>query len=92
MAFGQGISTPSMFSLLSQAVGEEERGGALGVGQSLSALGRVLGPSAAGVLFQTAAGLPFFVGGGLLFRAPAFPRPFACGVRGLTAIRHGPAN
>jgi len=67
MAFGQGLTTPSLSSLLSQAVDEEERGGALGVGQSLSALGRVVGPSAAGLLFQSGAGLPFFVGGGLLF-------------------------
>ncbi len=65
-AIGSSITTPSLASLLSLTVGDEEQGGMLGLGQSLSALGRVLGPAAAGWLFEIGPGLPFQVGGGLM--------------------------
>lgn len=63
LAAGSGISTPSISSLLSRATRSTEQGHVLGVGQSLSALGRVLGPSMAGLLFERSIHAPFLVGG-----------------------------
>ena len=62
MACGTGITHPSLSSLLSRYVDPDEQGGSLGLGQSLAALGRVLGPSISGLLFQVYPGLPFWVG------------------------------
>lgn len=62
MACGTGITHPSLSSLLSRSVDPDEQGGALGLGQSLAALGRVLGPSVSGLLFQIYPGLPFWTG------------------------------
>lgn len=67
MAIGTGITNPSLMSLLSQSAERGERGSTLGLGQSFSALGRVLGPAVAGTLFQFSKGLPFWVGAGLMF-------------------------
>jgi DHA1 family tetracycline resistance protein-like MFS transporter len=62
MACGTGVTHPSLSSLLSRSVDPDEQGGALGLGQSLAALGRVLGPSVSGLLFQIYPGLPFWTG------------------------------
>lgn len=62
MACGTGITHPSLSSLLSRSVDMDEQGGTLGLGQSLAALGRVLGPSVSGLLFQLYPGLPFWTG------------------------------
>lgn len=59
LAVGAGLTNPSLPSLLSQAVERDAYGGILGLGQSLSALGRVVGPSAAGVIFEIDRALPF---------------------------------
>ena len=67
LATGSALANPSLTSLLSRAVGTDEQGGTLGLGQSLGALGRVVGPASAGFLFQTYRGLPFFFGSVLLF-------------------------
>jgi MFS family permease len=48
-AFGQGTSSPSVSSLISRQGGPGDQGRLLGVNQSLSALGRVLGPVGGGV-------------------------------------------
>ena len=66
MAIGSGISNPSLSSLLSQSVDDDEQGGVMGLGQSLSALGRVIGPAIAGFLFEMNHGLPFWVGAALM--------------------------
>lgn len=66
MAVGSGLVTPSLSSLLSRAVDGDEQGGVLGLGQGLSALGRVFGPSMAGLLFETSFNLPFFWSGSLV--------------------------
>ena len=51
LAFGFSIINPSLNSLISQNVGEDERGGMLGVTRSASTMARVLGPTWAGLLF-----------------------------------------
>jgi multidrug resistance protein len=52
LAFGQGMASPSMSSLISHEGGAGEQGRVLGVYQSLSALGRVAGPVIGGVALQ----------------------------------------
>ncbi|MFM8313247.1 MAG: MFS transporter, partial [Deltaproteobacteria bacterium] len=66
-AIGSGLTNPSFSSLLSQAVDRDEQGGVLGIGQSLAALGRVVGPSLAGVLFERGTAIPFWVGSVIVF-------------------------
>jgi len=52
LAFGFSIINPSLNSLISQNVGEDERGGMLGMTRSASTMARVLGPTWAGLLFS----------------------------------------
>jgi multidrug resistance protein len=65
IALGSAVTQPSASSLLSQAVGRDAFGGILGLGQSCSALGRVIGPTVAGVLFERSNVLPFWIGSAL---------------------------
>lgn len=41
---GIGLTNPSLSSLISKSAPEDQRGGVLGVYQSMSSLGRILGP------------------------------------------------
>lgn len=66
MAVGTGLTNPSQTSLLSQLVDETERGTVLGLGQSLAALGRFVGPGVAGWLFEQSTSRPFYVGAALM--------------------------
>lgn len=66
LAFGQGMTTPSVTGLLSRAVAPNQQGTALGIGQSMSALGRVVGPGLAGWLFEVGLRWPFWVGAALV--------------------------
>ena len=66
LAVGTGLSHSVLPSLLTQAAGRGGHGGILGLGNSFSALGRVLGPSFAGVLFELDPRYPFWVGGALM--------------------------
>lgn len=65
IALGSGVTQPSTSSLLSQSVDPHDFGGILGLGQSFSALGRIVGPLMAGTLFERAPSLPFWVGASL---------------------------
>ena len=67
MALGSGVLPPSIPSLLSQATDSDAFGGILGLGQSLSALGRVVGPVFAGALFEISQEVPFYLGAALMF-------------------------
>jgi multidrug resistance protein len=51
-AFGSGISSPAISSLISRAVGAEVQGGVLGAGQSAASLARVIGPACGGFCFD----------------------------------------
>jgi MFS family permease len=52
LALGSGMTTPSNQSILSKLAAGDQVGGVMGVGQSLSTLGRILGPLAGGAAFQ----------------------------------------
>lgn len=62
-ALGRGLSTPPLFALVSREAGAEAQGVTLGAQQSLSALGRVLGPVLGGLLFAyVGIAAPYFAG------------------------------
>src|SRR5690625_3364669 len=62
MAIGTGLTSPSLMSLLSQSSPPNVQGSILGVGQSASSLGRVIGPSVSSVLFELNYNLPAMTG------------------------------
>ena len=66
LAIGTGIYNPSQSSLVSRSAPADQQGGILGLNQSMSALGRVLGPALSGVLFEMNQGFPFFTAAALL--------------------------
>jgi predicted MFS family arabinose efflux permease len=54
VAFGQGIASPVLSSLISKAGGGQEHGEVLGLSQSVGSLSRILGPMWGGTLFDYA--------------------------------------
>jgi MFS family permease len=52
LATGSGINSPANNSLLSKLAPQDETGGVMGIGQSMSTLGRILGPVIGGLLFD----------------------------------------
>ncbi|MES2802762.1 MAG: MFS transporter [Bdellovibrionota bacterium] len=70
LSLGNGLTNPAILGSVSLLVPAEEQGVAMGTTQSLSALGRVIGPAVGGFLFQSAAkNSPFLLAGGLTFFA-----------------------
>jgi MFS family permease len=65
LAIGQGFSSPTLSTLLSRQVGGHDQGKTLGLGQSLGALARGIGPLGAGILFDSSIYLPYLAAGGL---------------------------
>ena len=61
LAAGQGLTSPMLSTLLSRAADEDEQGGTLGLGQSLAAAARAVGPLGAGWLFDRAMVAPYAV-------------------------------
>jgi MFS transporter, DHA1 family, tetracycline resistance protein len=71
LSVGAGINNPSIAGLLSRSSCAEEQGGIMGIAQSLSSLGRILGPAWGGYSFGAmGATWPFITGG--LFMTVAF--------------------
>jgi MFS family permease len=72
LATGSGINNPSNSSLLSKLAPSDETGGVMGIGQSMSTLGRILGPVVGGFLFDTmGAGSPYWLGAAVMATACA---------------------
>lgn len=67
LAIGSGINNPSNQSILSKLAPPAEVGGVLGVGQSMSTLGRILGPAVGGFLFDRfGTGSPYWFAAGTM--------------------------
>ena len=64
-AVGRGISQPPMMSLVSLASDEGSRGLVMGVFQSTASAARIVGPIAAGLLYDLGDSLPFQAAAGL---------------------------
>jgi MFS family permease len=77
-AVGRAVVQPSMLSLVSFAATPAERGIAMGTFQASASLARVVGPLAAGWLYDLAQPAPFLLAGSLLawvaLRARALPK------------------
>jgi MFS family permease len=72
IAFGHGTASPSLSTLISHQGGPGEQGRLLGVNQSLSALGRVVGPVWGGLaLAHVGLSAPFLSAAALAFAAAA---------------------
>lgn len=52
-AYGFSVISPSLSSLISLQVGDDEQGGIMGVSRSAATMARFLGPAWAGLLFET---------------------------------------
>jgi MFS transporter, DHA1 family, tetracycline resistance protein len=63
LAVGQGLLNPTLPTLLSRETNADEQGGILGLGQSLSAAARAVGPILGGVLFDWSLAAPYVAGG-----------------------------
>ena len=66
MGFFSGIWSPSLQSVLSRSVKGDEQGSTMGLNQSLSSLGRVIGPAFAGVLYELSRDVPFLLGAAIV--------------------------
>ncbi|MEY4669804.1 MAG: hypothetical protein RL518_2503 [Pseudomonadota bacterium] len=75
LAFGSGMFNPSMAGLVSLACPDDKQGLGLALNQSSQALGRIVGPTAAGALFAAATPAPFLAGTLLTAIALAILRP-----------------
>lgn len=53
IALGNGLSNPSILGAISNLTPDTEQGSTLGVTQSLSSLGRILGPALGGLIFHS---------------------------------------
>jgi MFS family permease len=63
IAFGNGLCTPTLPAFVSRRAGADAQGVTLGSLQSASALARVLGPAAGGVLYQALnPSAPYYIG------------------------------
>lgn len=77
VAFGTGLNWPSLTSLASQYAEFDAQGAVLGVMQSLSSLGRMLGAAWAGWIFGAfSPAAPFFVSAGIMSLAAALATLF----------------
>ncbi len=72
LAFGSGLFTPALTSLLSRSARAEDQGGTLGIGQSAAALGRIAGPiSATNAYDHVWIGAPYVGGAGIMLLGAA---------------------
>jgi MFS family permease len=70
LATGSAINNPSNSSLLSKLSPSDETGAVMGIGQSVSTLGRILGPVVGGYLFDAmGASSPYWLGSGVMLVA-----------------------
>jgi predicted MFS family arabinose efflux permease len=65
-AVGSGVMMPSLQSLATMTTADDLRGGVLGVYQSSTSLGIILGSALGGVLFAQSHTLPYLTGGAIL--------------------------
>lgn len=66
LALGNGFSNPALTASVSLLSSEDHQGGSMGVNQSLSALGRILGPASGGFVYkELGMSYPFLIASGI---------------------------
>jgi predicted MFS family arabinose efflux permease len=88
MSVGSGLVNPSLAALLSRMARKEDQGGTLGIGESASALGRIVGPEAGTFSYDHLSYAAPYVGGGVLMAVAA---AVAVTLRKAPAEDEGPA-
>ncbi len=87
IAFGQGISSPVLSSLISKASGGKGHGGVLGLSQSLGSLARILGPLWGGLMFDYGGpSAPYWTTAALMLGATFFGVSRSRQTAGATAV------
>jgi predicted MFS family arabinose efflux permease len=71
MSVGSALTNPTIASLLSRQAAREDQGGTLGVGESASALGRIIGPEAGTYSYANVSHATPYLGGGALMALAA---------------------
>jgi len=72
MSVGSGLTNPALAALLSRMSKKEDQGGTLGIGESASALGRILGPESATYTYDHVSfAFPYLAGAALMALAAA---------------------
>jgi DHA1 family tetracycline resistance protein-like MFS transporter len=70
LVIGIGLATPALNALIAAQAAQDERGAVMGISQSVSALGRVIGPMCAGAIFDVLGhGAPYGVAAALMLAA-----------------------
>mgnify|MGYP002622316167 CR=1 FL=1 len=72
LVIGIGLATPALNALIAGEAGDGERGAVMGLSQSASALGRVIGPLGAGALFDAFSPAAPFIAAALVILAALF--------------------
>jgi len=65
MSVGQALTNPSLSALLSRMAKKDDQGGTMGIGESASALGRIIGPESGTFSYVHVSTAAPYVGGGL---------------------------
>jgi DHA1 family tetracycline resistance protein-like MFS transporter len=76
LAVGRAISQPSLMSLTSLSAHPSQRGAVMGAFQSAASLARVMGPAAAGILYDQLRPAPFWLSAVLLLGLALLARGF----------------
>jgi predicted MFS family arabinose efflux permease len=66
MSVGQALTNPSLSAMLSRMARKDDQGGTMGIGESASALGRIVGPESGTFSYDHVSTAAPYVGGGLL--------------------------
>lgn len=67
LSVGSGLTSPSLSALLSRMAHADDQGGTLGIGESASALGRIIGPESGTFTYAHAGhAFPYVAGGALM--------------------------
>jgi predicted MFS family arabinose efflux permease len=71
MSVGNGFTQPALSALISKLARREDQGGTLGLGESASALGRIVGPISGTSSYAMFHAFPYLAGGALMALAAA---------------------
>jgi len=69
LAVGQGFAQPAVTSLISRLAAQEAQGGSLGIGQSVAAMGRIVGPESGTYSFKQSVAWPYLGGAAVMLAA-----------------------
>jgi predicted MFS family arabinose efflux permease len=81
MSIGSGLTSPSLSSMLSRMARKDDQGGTLGIGESASAMGRIIGPEAGTFTYSHLSFAFPYVAGGVLMALAALVAATLLGTR-----------